>query len=60
MSCCCGLREWEHHVALLAADIFFSDTGVGISLVSKLQNHDEAGTGYTGRDLLLVDNEEMI
>ncbi len=35
------------------------DTGVRISLVSRLQNHDEAGTGYAGRDLLLVDSEEM-
>ncbi len=35
------------------------DTGVGRSLVSRLQTHDEAGTGYVGRDLLLVDSEEM-
>ncbi len=35
------------------------DTGVRVSLVSRLQNHDEAGTGYAGRDLLLVDSEEM-
>ncbi len=26
------------------------DTGVVISLVSRLQNHDEAGPGYVGRD----------
>ncbi len=31
------------------------DTGVGISLLSRLQNHDKAETGYTGRDLPLVD-----
>ncbi len=31
----------------------------GISLVARLQNHDEARTGYARRDLLLVDNEEM-
>ncbi len=35
------------------------DTGVGIPLVSRPQNHDEAGTGYAGRDLLHVDSEEM-
>ncbi len=35
------------------------DTGVGRSLVSSLQNHDAAGTGYAGRDLLLVDSDEM-
>ncbi len=35
------------------------ETGVGISLVSRLQNHDEAGTGYVGGDLLLVDSEDM-
>ncbi len=33
-------------------------TGVGISLVARLQNHDEVGAGYTGRDLLLVGSEE--
>ncbi len=35
------------------------DTGVGISLVSNLQTHDEGRTGYAGRDFLLVDDEEM-
>ncbi len=34
------------------------NTGVGRSLVSRLQNH-EAGTEYAGRDLLLVESEEM-
>ncbi len=27
--------------------------------MSRLQNHDEAGTGDAGRDLLLVDSEEI-
>ncbi len=35
------------------------DTRVGRSLVSRLQNHDEAGTVYAGRDLSLVDSEEI-
>ncbi len=35
------------------------DTRVGISLLSRLQNHDEAGTGFTGSDLLLGDSEEI-
>ncbi len=35
------------------------DTWVGIFLVSRLQNHDEGGTGYTGRNVLLVNSEEM-
>ncbi len=28
--------------------------------MSRLQNHDEAGTGYAGRDLLLVDSERIV
>ncbi len=36
-----------------------SDTRVGIFLVPRLQNHDEARTGYAERDLLLVGSEEM-
>ncbi len=34
-------------------------TGVGIFLMSRLQNHDEAGTVYAERELQLVDSEEM-
>ncbi len=30
-----------------------------IFLVSRLQNHGEAGAGYAGSDLLLVDREEI-
>ncbi len=37
------------------------DIGVGISLASNLQNHDEGGTGYARRELLLADffNEQF-
>ncbi len=35
------------------------DTGVGISLVSKLQNDNEVGIGCAGRNLLLVDIVQM-
>ncbi len=42
------LQDWLHQ----------RQRRVGISLVSCLQKHDEAGTGYAGRDLLLVDSEE--
>ncbi len=35
-------------------------TGVGISLVSRLQKEHEAGMGYAGSDMLLVDIEDKM
>ncbi len=35
------------------------DTGMGKSLVLRLQNHDEAGTGYARHEWLFVDSERI-